>query len=66
MNKQDLERFTKAVASKAIKDFIAYFKQYARDDSFEQLCWDGGVDMESIDCELDAAFEEYKEKQNDK
>lgn len=59
MNKQDLKRFTQAVATNAIKNFIAYFKKYARDDSFDQLCWDGAVDMESIDNELDVAFEEY-------
>ena len=65
MNKQDLKRFTKAVATNAIKDFIAYFKKYARDDSLEQCGYDGTLDMEIIDNELDAAFEEYlKTKEN--
>ena len=65
MNKQDLERFTKAVTTNAIKDFIAYFKKYARDDSLEQCGYDGTLDMEIIDKELDAAFEEYlKTKEN--
>ena len=65
MNKQDLERFTKAVTTNAIKDFISYFKKYARDDSLEQCGYDGTLDMEIIDNELDAAFEEYlKTKEN--
>lgn len=65
MNKQDLKCFTKAIAKNAIKDFIAYFKQYARDDSLEQCGYDGTLDMEIIDNELDAAFEEYlKAKEN--
>lgn len=59
MNKQDLKCFTKAIAKNAIKDFIAYFKKYARDDSLEQCGYDGTLDMEIIDNELDAAFEEY-------
>ena len=50
------------VASKAIEGFIAYFKRYARDDSFDQFLWDGNADIVDVDNELDAAFEEYKEK----
>ena len=65
MNKQDLKCFTKAIAKNAIKGFIAYFKKYARDDSLEQCGYDGTLDMEIIDNELDAAFEEYlKTKEN--
>lgn len=59
MNKQNLKCFTKAIAKNAIKNFIAYFKKYARDDSLEQCGYDGTLDMEIIDNELDAAFEEY-------
>lgn len=60
-----VREYSKTVATNAIKDFIAYFKQYARDDSFEQFCWDGAVDMESIDNELDIAFKDYlKTKEN--
>ena len=65
MNKQDLKRFTKAVAKNAIKDFIAYFKKYARDDGFDGLLWDGNADIVDVDWEIDAAFEEYlKTKEN--
>lgn len=65
MNKQDLEWFTKTVAKNAIKDFIAYFKKYARDDRFDQLLWDGNAGIVDVDDELDAAFEEYlKAKEN--
>ena len=59
-----VREYSKAVATNAIKNFIAYFKQYARDDSFDQLLWDGNADIEDVDDELDAAFEEYKEKQD--
>ena len=60
-----VREYSKTVATNAIKSFVAYFKKYARDDSFDQLCWDGAVDMESIDNELDAAFEDYlKAKEN--
>jgi len=59
-----VREYSKTVASNAIKGFISYFKQYAREDSFDQLCWDCAVDMESIDFELDAAFEEYQKEQN--
>lgn len=54
------------IKEQAIKNFITYFKKYARDDSFDQLLWDGNADIVDVDDELDAAFEEYKEKQNDK
>lgn len=50
---------SKIVAADAIKDFVSYFKKYARDDSLEQCGYDGTLDMEIIDNELDAAFEEY-------
>ena len=59
MNKQDLKRFTKAIAINAIKDFIAYFKKYARDDSFDQFLRDGNADIVDVDNEIAAAFEEY-------
>lgn len=65
MNKQDLKCFTKAIAKNAIKDFIAYFKKYARDDGFDQLLWDGNADIVDVDNEIDAALEEYlKAKEN--
>lgn len=59
MNKQDLKWFTKTVATKAIKEFIAYFKKYARDDSFDQFLRDGNADIVDVDNEIDAALEEY-------
>lgn len=59
-----VREYSKTVAVNAIKSFIAYFKQYARDDSFNQLLWDGNADIVDVDDELDAAFEEYEEKQN--
>lgn len=59
MNKQDLKWFTKIVATKAIKEFIAYFKKYARDDSFDQFLRDGNADIVDVDNEIDAALEEY-------
>ena len=59
MNKQDLKRFTKAIAINAIKDFIAYFKKYARDDIFDQFLRDGNADIVDVDNEIAAAFEEY-------
>ena len=65
MNKQDLKRFTKAIAINAIKDFIAYFKKYAREDGFDGLLRDGNADIVDVDWEIDAAFEEYlKTKEN--
>ena len=65
MNKQDLKRFTKAVATNAIKDFISYFKKYAREDGFDGLLRDGNADIVDVDWEIDAAFEEYlKTKEN--
>ena len=60
-----VKEYSRMVASKAIKDFVSYFKKYARDDSLEQCGYDGTLDMEIIDNELDAAFEEYlKTKEN--
>lgn len=65
MNKQDLKRFTKAIAKSAIKDFIAHFKKYTRDDGFDGLLRDGNADIVDVDWEIDAAFEEYlKTKEN--
>lgn len=65
MNKQDLKRFTKTVAKNAIKDFIAYFKKYAREDGFDGLLRDGNADIVDVDWEIDTAFEEYlKTKEN--
>lgn len=56
---------SKIVAVDAIKDFIAYFKKYARDDGFDGLLWDGNADIVDVDWEIDAAFEEYlKTKEN--
>lgn len=59
MNKQDLKWFTKTVAKNAIKDFIAYFKKYVRDDGFDGLLRDGNADIVDVDNEIDAALEEY-------
>ena len=59
MNKQDLKWLTKTVAKNAIKDFIAYFKKYVRDDGFDGLLRDGNADIVDVDNEIDAAFEEY-------
>ena len=52
-------KYSKMVASKAIKDFITYFKQYTRESAFDQFMYDGRAEIEDLDDELDAAFEKY-------
>lgn len=47
------------IQREGIKNFIAYFKQYARNDSFDQLLWDGNADIVDVDNELDKAVKEY-------
>lgn len=54
-----VKEYSRMVATKAIESFISYFKKYARDDSFDQLLWDGNADIVDVDNELDTAFEEY-------
>lgn len=54
-----VREYSKTVATNAIKSFIAYFKKYTRNDSFDKLIWDGNADIVDVDDELDAAFEDY-------
>ena len=63
---EEVREYSKTVAANAIKEFITYLKQYTRKSAFDQLMLDGRAEIEDLDNELDAAFEEYKEKQNDK
>lgn len=60
-----VREYSKTVAERAIKGFISYFKQYARESAFDQFMLDGRAEIEDLDNELDAAFEEYlKAKEN--
>lgn len=49
----------------AIESFISYFKNYTRDNAFDQFMLDGRAEIEDLDDELDVALKEYLKMRED-